>query len=66
MGKGTLELNKVIGALLSHAKMKKDGDGDDSQAYGLVVKSNSNNHNRSKLRGRTPIGKDTKNISAKS
>ena len=40
MGKGTLELNKVIGALLSHAKMKKDGD--DSQAYGLVVKSNSN------------------------
>ena len=64
MGKGTLELNKVIGALLSHAKMKKDGD--ESQAYGLVVKSNSNNHNRSKLRGRTPIGKDTKNISAKS
>ena len=64
MGKGTLELNEVVGALLSHVEMKKDGD--DSQAYGLVVKSKSNNHNRSKLRGRTPIGKDTKNISAKS
>ena len=50
--------------MLSHVEMKKDGD--DSQAYGLVVKSKLNNHNRSKLRGRTPIGKDTKNISAKS
>lgn len=64
MGKGTLELNEVIGALLSLVKMKKDGD--DSQAYGLVVKSKSNNRNTRKLRGRTPIGKDTKNISAKS
>lgn len=34
MGKGTLELNEVIGALLSLVKMKRDGD--DSQAYGLV------------------------------
>ena len=50
--------------MLSHVKMKNNGD--NSQAYGLVVKSKSNNHNRSKLRGRTPIGKDTKNISAKS
>ena len=44
----TLELEEVAIALLSHSKMKQDGD--DSQGDGLVVHSKSN-HSRNKSRG---------------
>ena len=44
----TLELEEVAIALLSHSKMKQDGD--DSQGDGLVVHSESN-HSRNKSRG---------------
>uniref|UniRef100_A0A2N9J8T4 CCHC-type domain-containing protein n=1 Tax=Fagus sylvatica TaxID=28930 RepID=A0A2N9J8T4_FAGSY len=47
-GKETLELEEVTSALLSHSKMKQDGD--DSQGDGLVVHSESN-RNRNKSRG---------------
>jgi hypothetical protein len=47
-GKDTLELKEVTSALLSHSKMKQDGD--DSQGDGLVVHSKSN-HSRNKSRG---------------
>ena len=47
-GKETLELEEVTSALLSHSKMKQDGD--DSQGDGLVVHSKSN-HSRNKSRG---------------
>ena len=49
-GKETIVLEKVTSALLSHIKMKQDGDG--SQADGLIVKSESSNRGRSKSRGR--------------
>ena len=39
----------MTSALLSHIKMKQDGD--DSQADGLIVKSESNNRGRSRSRG---------------
>ena len=48
--KETIVLEEVTNALLSHIKMKQDGDG--SQADGLIVKSNSSNRGRSKSRGR--------------
>jgi hypothetical protein len=47
-GNETLELKEVTSALLSHSKMKQDGD--DSQGDGLVVHSVSN-RNRNKSRG---------------
>ena len=43
-------LEEVTSALLSHIKMKQDGDG--SQADGLTVKSKSSNRGRSRSRGR--------------
>ena len=49
-GNETIVLEKVTSALLSHIKMKQDGDG--SQVDGLIVKSESSNSGRSKLRGR--------------
>ena len=48
--KETIVLEEVTSALLSHMKMKKDGDG--SQANGLIVKSESSNRGRSRSRGR--------------
>ena len=48
--KETIVLEEVTSALLSHIKMKQDGDG--SQADGLIVKSESSNRGRSKSRGR--------------
>ena len=47
-GNDTLELEEVTSALLSHSKMKQDGD--DSQGDGLVVHSKSN-CSRKKSRG---------------
>uniref|UniRef100_A0A2N9IT84 CCHC-type domain-containing protein n=1 Tax=Fagus sylvatica TaxID=28930 RepID=A0A2N9IT84_FAGSY len=47
-GNDTLELEEVTSALLSHSKMKQDGD--DSQGDGLVVHSKSN-RSRKKSRG---------------
>ena len=49
-GKETIVLEEVTSALLSHIKMKQDGDG--SQADGLIVKFESSNRGRSKSRGR--------------
>ena len=49
-GKETIVLKEVTSALLSHIKMKQDGDG--SQADGLIVKSESSNRGRSRSRGR--------------
>ena len=49
-GKETIVIEEVTSALLSHIKMKQDGDG--SQVDGLIVKSESSNSGRSKLRGR--------------
>ena len=46
----TIVLEEVTSALLSHIKMKQDGDG--SQADGLIVKSESSNRGRSRSRGR--------------
>jgi hypothetical protein len=46
--KETLELEEVTNALLSHSKMKKDGD--DSQGDELVVHSESN-HGGNKSKG---------------
>ena len=40
----------MTSTLLSHIKMKQDGDG--SQADGLIVKSESSNRGRSRSRGR--------------
>ena len=48
--KETIVLEEVTSALLSHIKMKQDGDG--SQADGLIVKSKSSNGGRSRSRGR--------------
>ena len=48
-GKETIVLEEVTSALLSHVKMKQDGDG--SQADGLIVKSKSSNRGRSRSRG---------------
>ena len=47
-GKETVVLDEVTSALLSHVKMKQDGDG--SQADELVVKSKSSNRGRSESR----------------
>ena len=47
-GKETIVLGKVTSALLSHVKMKQDGNG--SQADGIVVKLELSNWGRSKLR----------------
>ena len=49
-GKETIVLEEVTSALLSHMKMKQDGD--DSQTDGLIVKSESSNRGRSRSRGR--------------
>ena len=49
-GKETIVLEEVTSALLSHIKMKQDGDG--SQANGLIVKFESSNRGRSKSRRR--------------
>ena len=46
--KETIVLDEVTSALLSHVKMKQDGDG--SQADGLIVKLESSNQGRSKSR----------------
>ena len=48
-GKETIVLEEVTSALLSHIKMKQDGNG--SQADGLIVKSESSNRGRCRLRG---------------
>ena len=48
--KETIILVEVTSALLSHIKMKQDGDG--SQADGLIVKSESSNRGRSRSKGR--------------
>ncbi|KAK4590943.1 hypothetical protein RGQ29_021227 [Quercus rubra] len=48
--KETIILQEVTSALLSHIKMKQDGDG--SQADGLIVKSESSNRGRSRSKGR--------------
>ena len=48
-GKDTIVLEEVTGALLSHIKMKQDGDG--SQADGFIVRSESSNRGRSRSRG---------------
>ena len=48
--KETIVLEEVTSALLSHIKMKQDGDG--SQADGLIVKFESSNRGRSRSRGR--------------
>ena len=53
-GKETIVLEEVTIALLSHIKMKQDGDG--SQANGLIVKSDSRNKCRSRSRGRNSNG----------
>ena len=47
-GKKTIVLKEVTSALLSHIKMKQDGDG--SQDDGFIVKSESSNRGRSKSR----------------
>ena len=49
-GKEPIVLEKVTSALLSHIKMKQDGDG--SQVDGLIVKSKLSNRGRSRSRGR--------------
>ena len=49
-GKETIVLEEVTSALLSHIKMKQDGEG--SQADELIVKSESSNRGRSMSRGR--------------
>ena len=54
--KETIVLEEVTSALLSHIKMKQDGDG--SQADGLIVESESSNRGRSRSRGRSLIGTD--------
>ena len=46
----TIVLKEVTSALLSHIKMKQDGNG--SQADGLIVKFESSNRGRSRSRGR--------------
>ena len=48
--KETIVLEEVTSALLSHIKMKQDGDG--SQANGLIVKSESSDRGRSRSRER--------------
>lgn len=48
--KETRVLEEVTSALLSHIKMKQDGDG--SQADRFTVKSKSSNRGRSRSRGR--------------
>ena len=48
-GKKTIVLEEVTSALLSHIKMKQDGDG--SQADGLIVKFESSKKGRSRSRG---------------
>ena len=48
-GKDTIVLEEVTSALLSHIKMKQDGDG--SQADGFIVRSESSNRGRSRSRG---------------
>ena len=48
-GKETIVLEEVTSAILSHIKMKQDGDG--FQADGLIVKSESSNRGRSRSRG---------------
>ena len=47
--KETIVLEEVTSALLSHMKMKQDGNG--SQDDGLIVKSESSNRSRSRSRG---------------
>ena len=47
-GKEIIVLEEVTSALLSHIKMKQDGDG--SQVDGLIVKSESSNRGRSRSR----------------
>ena len=47
-GKKTVVLDEVTSALLSHVKMKQDGDG--SEADGLIVKSELSNQGRSESR----------------
>ena len=49
-GNEAIVLEEVTSVLLSHIKMKQDGDG--SQAEGLIVKSESSNRGRSRSRGR--------------
>ena len=49
-GKDTIVLKEVTSALLSHIKMKQDGNS--SQTDGLIVKFESSNRGRSRLRGR--------------
>ena len=49
-GKEPIVLEKVTSALLSHIKMKQDGDG--SQVDELIVKSELSNRGRSRSRGR--------------
>ena len=56
-GKETIVLEEVTSALLSHIKMKQDGNS--SQTDGLIVKFESSNRGRSRLRGRN----SNKNIS---
>ena len=48
-GEETIVLKEVTSALLSHIKMKQDGNG--SQTDGLIVKFESSNRGRSRSRG---------------
>ena len=50
--KKTIVLKEATSALLSHIKMKQDGNG--SQADGLIVKSETSKRGRSRSRGRNP------------
>ena len=50
--KKTIVLKEATSALLSHIKMKQDGNG--SQADGLIVKFETSKRGRSRLRGRNP------------
>ena len=50
--KETIVLKEAASALLSHIKMKQDGNG--SQADGLIVKFETSKRGRSRLRGRNP------------